>query len=86
VSEIPFFKTAMGRQYYDRTLPDLVKAVERVAAALERDDLGPATDDLLDAVDELFETEIVPGSERTREAFGAVRERAQALRKLRCPT
>ena len=32
----PFYRTAMGRDFFDRRLPDLIRAVERLAAALER--------------------------------------------------
>lgn len=30
-----FFETQMGRRYYEGTMPKLVRAIERVAAALE---------------------------------------------------
>lgn len=33
-----FFQTVMGRQFYDGTLPRLVKALERIAVALEKPD------------------------------------------------
>ena len=35
-----FFRTAMGRQYYERTLPEMARQMERVADALER--IAPA--------------------------------------------
>jgi hypothetical protein len=31
-----FFQTRLGRQFYERTLPELVRQVERLAAAVER--------------------------------------------------
>jgi len=31
-----FFETRMGQQFYDRTLPQIAKALERIAAALEK--------------------------------------------------
>ena len=36
MSETPFYKTAMGRDYYDRRVPQLIQAIQRLAAALER--------------------------------------------------
>ena len=30
-----FHETRMGQQFYDKTMPALVKAIERLAAALE---------------------------------------------------
>ena len=36
MSEIPFFKTRMGQQFYDRTMPALVKQLERLNELLER--------------------------------------------------
>lgn len=32
-----FFKTAMGRDFYDRTMPMLAKAVEHLATAVEKE-------------------------------------------------
>jgi hypothetical protein len=31
-----FFETGMGRKFYEGTLPKIAKALERIAAALER--------------------------------------------------
>ena len=31
-----FYRTAMGRQYYDKTVPDLVRQLERLNTILER--------------------------------------------------
>ncbi len=36
MSETPFFKTRMGHQFYDRTMPNLVKQLERLNDILER--------------------------------------------------
>ena len=36
MSETPFFKTRMGHQFYDRTMPALVKQLERLNELLER--------------------------------------------------
>ncbi len=32
----PFYKTRMGQQFYDRTMPALVKQLERLNELLER--------------------------------------------------
>jgi len=31
-----FYKTPMGRKYYEQTLPDLVEQLKRIANALEK--------------------------------------------------
>ena len=36
VSDIPFHQTAMGRDFYDRNLPELVRQVTRLNDLLER--------------------------------------------------
>ena len=36
MSETPFFKTRMGHQYYESTMPALVKQLERLNDVLER--------------------------------------------------
>ena len=36
VSETPFYKTRMGQQFYDRTVPDLVQQLQRLNETLER--------------------------------------------------
>ncbi len=36
MSETPFFKTRMGQQFYERTMPALVKQLERLSNVLER--------------------------------------------------
>jgi hypothetical protein len=34
--ETEFFRTQMGHRFYERTMPELVRQVERLAAAMER--------------------------------------------------
>ncbi len=36
MSETPFYKTRMGQQFYDRTVPDLVQQLQRLNENLER--------------------------------------------------
>jgi hypothetical protein len=36
MTEPGFFRTQMGRTFYDRTMPELVHQITRVADALER--------------------------------------------------
>ena len=36
MSETPFFKTRMGQQFYERTMPALVKKLDRLNELLER--------------------------------------------------
>jgi hypothetical protein len=36
MSETPFFKTRMGQRFYEHTMPELVKQLERLVNALER--------------------------------------------------
>ena len=36
MSETPFFKTRMGHQFYDQTMPALVRQLERLNEQLER--------------------------------------------------
>src|SRR5580765_956805 len=35
MSDVQFFQTRMGQQFYDGTLPKIAKALERIAGALE---------------------------------------------------
>ena len=35
MSETPFYKTRMGHQFYERTMPALVKQLERVGGLLQ---------------------------------------------------
>ena len=36
MSETPFYKTRMGHQFYDRTMPDLVLQLRKLNSLLER--------------------------------------------------
>ena len=36
MNETPFYKTRMGQRFYERTLPELVKQLERLNKLLER--------------------------------------------------
>lgn len=36
MSDIPFHQTPMGRDFFDRTMPELVKQLARIAALLEK--------------------------------------------------
>ena len=36
MSDIPFHRTVMGRDYYDRTLPELVRQITRLNDLVER--------------------------------------------------
>lgn len=36
MSEVPFHATRMGVAFYEHTVPELVSAIERLAAAMER--------------------------------------------------
>jgi hypothetical protein len=36
MDHVPFYQTRMGQQFYERTLPELVRQVERLNDLLER--------------------------------------------------
>ena len=36
MNETPFYKTRMGQRFYERTMPELVKQLERLNRILER--------------------------------------------------
>lgn len=36
MSDVQLFQTPMGRRFYERDVPDLIKALERIAEALEK--------------------------------------------------
>ena len=88
MSETPFFKTRMGHQFYERTMPELVKAVERLAGSYEgkRDpriqELIDHAGYLVDAVEQVMITPIKPGSARTLEAFDLLRSQAAAVQRI----
>ena len=88
MSETPFFKTRMGQQFYDRTMPALVKAVERLADSYEGE-RDPRTRELvehagylIEAVEKVMITPIEPGSERTLEAFDLLRSQSAAVQRI----
>lgn len=35
MSDVPFHATRMGRTFYEHTMPELVKAINRLAKAIE---------------------------------------------------
>ncbi len=86
---VEFFQTRMGRQFYEGTMPALVRQLERIAerlpandseGAAQVDELLLATYGLVNAVDKALDTEIVPGSGVTQRVFKNLRTRAQAAR------
>ena len=83
-----FHKTRMGQQFYERTVPDLVNAVKRIADQAEgkRDprikELIDHAGYLADAVDTLMETPIELGSQETLDAFELLRGQAAAVRRI----
>ena len=36
MEDVPFYKTRMGEKFICKTVPDIVRAIERLNAALER--------------------------------------------------
>ena len=88
MSETPFFKTRMGHQFYERTMPALAKAVDRLADSYERkrdpriQELIDHAGYLVDAVEKVMITPIEPGSAKTREAFDSLRSQAAAVRRI----
>ena len=96
MSDPAFYRTRMGQRFYERTMPTLVEQLERLNARLDGievlkaagtapdpkvDELLLATYGLVNAVDEVFRTEIVSGSEATRRAFQNLRARAKIARR-----
>ena len=82
-----FHQTRMGQVFFERTMPDLVRAVERLADAADKRDpttreLIDRAADLCDAAEALMDVEIVPGSPRTVEAFERLRASAKAVRRV----
>jgi len=85
-----FHTTRMGQTFYDRTVPDLVRQLQRLNENLEQRAAGPnlrhATTDLVAAAELVLDTEIVPGSKATIAAFRelrrAVREAREAVGKV----
>jgi len=88
MSETPFFMTRMGRTYYEHSVPALVAAVEKLAESVAATKSDPAVQelaararDLCDAAETLLDTEIVPGSQATSEAFDGLRAGMLAMRR-----
>ena len=83
---VEFFQTRMGRQFYEGTLPELVKQLVRINENLEQRAAVPhvrqATEDLVAAADHILDTEIVPGSDTTTTAFRELRRAVRATRDL----
>ena len=84
-----FHETKMGRDFYDRTMPALVKAVERLADTVAAEKRDPAVAELIeyaghlaDAAERLLDTPIEPGSARTLDAFDLLRANAAAVRRI----
>lgn len=78
----------MGEKFICKTVPDLIKAVERLAGNVEgkRD---PAIQELIehagylvDGVEQVMDTSIEPGSTKTVEAFELLRSQAAAVRRI----
>ncbi len=89
MTEVQFFQTRMGRQFYDHTLPALVEAVDRLAGAVAADRRDPAVveliayaRDLCDAAEAVLNVEFAPGSTATREAFDLLRANTAAVRRI----
>ena len=92
MSETPFYKTRMGQQFYDRTMPALVEAVGRLADGDDgkRDpriqELIEHAGYLVEGVEQMMNTPIEPGSATTREAFDLLRSQAAAVRRILAKT
>ena len=84
----PFYRTAMGRECYEKRVPDLIAAIDRLADGVQakRDpsvqELIDYAADLCEAADAVMNVEIVPGSPKTREAFDLLRANAAAVRRI----
>jgi len=77
-----FHLTRMGQTYYDRTVPELVRQLQRLNENLERRAAGQATADLVAAAERVLDTEIVPGSKATIEAFRELRRAVRAAHEI----
>jgi len=79
-----FHETKMGRDFYDRTVPELVRQLTRLNQNLERRstdvDLRQAAADLVAAAERVLDTEIVPGSKATIAAFRELRRAVKEAR------
>jgi len=82
----PFYKTRMGEKFICKTVPDLIKAVDRLAGSVEgnRDpriqELIEHAGYLVEGVERVLILPIEPRSVKTREAFDLLRGQAAAVR------
>lgn len=85
----PFYRTRRGEIFFEKQVPDLIQALERIADQLPRrqsdaqrviDELLLATYGLVTAANEVLDIETLPGSEATTRAFANLRERAEIAR------
>ena len=84
-----FHETKAGRQFYDRTMPALVNAVERLADAVATEKRESAVAELIEYVgylaesaDRVMEMPIEPSNSATREVFDLPRANAAAVRRI----
>lgn len=84
-----FYKTRMGQQFYDRTMPELVKAIDSLANCVAAEKREPAAAELVeyagylaDSVERLLDTPIEPGSAESRDAFDLLRGHTAAVRRI----
>ena len=89
MSETPFFMTRMGKTYYEHSVPSLVAAVEKLADSVADSKRDPAVQELVehaaelcDAAETVLDTEIVPRSQKTRDAFDNLRDFMLAVRRV----
>ncbi len=85
--EVAFYRTRAGRQFYESTMPELVRAIERLADTVAAGKRSPAVQALVDIATELDEAtervlEIVPGDPRTVHEVGLLREKVVALKRI----
>lgn len=80
-----FHTTRMGQAFYDRTVPELIRQLQRLNENLERRTTAPelrqATADLVAAAERVLDVPIAPGSKATTAAFRELRRAAREVRK-----
>ncbi len=88
MDHVPFYKTRMGEKFICKTVPDLVKAIERLASGIEGE-RAPAVQQLIESAGQLCDNaekvlnvEIVAGRPRSREAFDSLRRDVKTVREL----
>ena len=85
---VPFYMTRPGQKFLDKTVPELIRAIERLSDRIpnQRDsvvqELVDYAADLVEAADDVLDVEIVPGSTRTKESFAVLRTNAEAVRRM----